>query len=226
MKKLLRVIAYAMALNFLAAVGGAAYLWKTHHLDRSRALAIKAIVFPPPATQPSAAAGDQPTTQPAVSLDDLLKKAAGRSADEQVEFIQRSFDSRNAQLDMRQRELADQQALIDAGRQRLAQERDAVEAEKKRLAAAEQQAANQANDQGFQDSLTLYTAMAAPQVKTIFMSLPDEIIQRYLEAMPTRTAAKIIKEFKTPDETSRIQKVLERMRQPATLPSSTVAAAP
>jgi hypothetical protein len=37
-------------------------------------------------------------------------------------------------------------------------------------------------------------------------------VQHYLEAMDPRDATKIIKEFKTPDELSRIQTVLERMR--------------
>ena len=45
------------------------------------------------------------------------------------------------------------------------------------------------------------------------LRLPDDIVQRYLEAMDVGTATKIIKEFKTPDETSFIQRVLERIRQ-------------
>ena len=54
------------------------------------------------------------------------------------------------------------------------------------------------------------------------MTLSDETMRQYLEAMPAGKSAKIIKEFKTADETSRIQKVLERMRQP---PSATQPAA-
>jgi flagellar motility protein MotE (MotC chaperone) len=213
MKNLLRTIAYAMALNFLAVVGGAGYLWRTGHLDRGRALAIKALIFP--TTQPvtvATAAGASATTQPTFQLDELLKKAAGLSAEEQVDFLQRSFDSRMAQLDLRQRELADQQRQIDFGRQRLADDRTALEAEKKKLAADQQQAAVQAADQGFQDSLQLYEVMPAKQVKAIFMSLPDDTVMRYLQAMDASKAGKILKEFKTPEETDRIQKVLERMR--------------
>jgi hypothetical protein len=213
MKKLLSAIAFAMALNFLAVVGGAGYLWRTGHLDRAKAKQIQAILFPaPPSAATELATSGTSTTQPTLQLNDLLKKAAGLSAEEQVAFLQRSFDANMAQLDLRQRQLTDQQHQVDYARQKLAEDRSALDAEKQTLTAAEQQAALQANDQGFQDTLSLYNAMPSKQVKTIFMSLSDETMMRYLEAMTPRTAGKIIKEFKTPDETDRIQKVLERMR--------------
>ena len=55
--------------------------------------------------------------------------------------------------------------------------------------------------------------MPAKQVKSIFMTLSEQTVQQYLQAMDTRTAGKIIKEFKTPDETAFIERVLERIRQ-------------
>ena len=75
-----------------------------------------------------------------------------------------------------------------------------------------QQAARLASDQGFQDSLNLYNSMPAAQVKRVFAGLDDQTVTTYLEAMQPRTAAKIIKEFKSQDETDRIQHILERMR--------------
>jgi DNA-binding PucR family transcriptional regulator len=221
MKKLLHVIAYALALNFLAVVGGGAYLWRSGHLDKTRALAIRDVLFPPPALA-GAASTTQPTTQPANSLDDMLRQASGRSAQEQIELLQHSVDARAAQLDLQQRALDDQKAQIELAAARLAGERAAFEATQKALDAAAQQAAQQATDQGFQDSLQIYGAMAPKQVKDIFMTLSDETMRQYLEAMPAGKSAKIIKEFKSPDETSRIQKVLERMRQPpaATQPTA------
>jgi hypothetical protein len=213
MKKLLTVIAAVLALNFLGLAGGVGYLWKTGHLDRDRIKAIKDVLFPAaPAVTLAGAGSEAPATQPSELLDEMLKKAAGRTAEEQVAFIQQSFDSRMAQLDLRQRQIADQQHNLDFGRQRLAEDRSALEAEKLKVAAAEQKAALEANDQGFQDSLQLYINMPAKQVKSIFMTLSEETMMRYLEAMDAKTASKIIKEFKTPDEADRIQKVLERMR--------------
>jgi|GEM_PF-768849 len=215
MKKILRVIAYALALNFLAVIGGVGALWRSGHLDHERITSIKALLFPPPValdtastTQPSDGAATRPSSQ----LDELLAKASGRSAEQQVEFLSQSYDSRMGQLDMRARELSDRQTEIDSAKQALTSDRAALEAEKKKVAAQEQQAAVQAGDQGFQDSLTLYSNLPAKQVKTIFMTLSDDTLVRYLQAMPSRTAAKILKEFKTPDEIARTTKVMELMR--------------
>jgi multidrug efflux pump subunit AcrA (membrane-fusion protein) len=220
MKKFLRAIAYALALNFLVVAGGAAYLWRSGHLDKARALAIKDLLFPPAAA--AAASTTQPSTQPSSSLDDFLRQASGRSVQEQIELIQHSVDARATQLDLQQRALEDQKAQIELATAQLARERTAFEARQKALDSAAQQAAQQASDQGFQDSLQIYSSMVPKQVKDIFMTLSDETMRQYLEAMPAGKSAKIIKEFKTPDETSRIQKVLERMRQP---PSATQPAA-
>jgi hypothetical protein len=228
-KKLFTVLAYLLALNFLFALGGAGYLWRGGHLNRQRLAAIGKILFPPPTpsakTAASAAASAAgPATQPTPALEDLLKQTAGRSAQEQVAFLQHAFDARMAQLDLRKRQLDDQQTAIDLATQRLAQDRAALEAQQKQITAAQQQAAAQASDQGFQDSLQLYSVMPPQQVKTIFMSLDLNVVVRYLQAMDPGTAAKIIKQFKTPVEIGRIQKVLERMRQDAPAAPTTAAA--
>jgi flagellar motility protein MotE (MotC chaperone) len=232
MKKLLLAVALTLALNFLAVVGGTAYLWKSGHLDKERIKAIKLVLFPPAAAV-AIETGDttRPSTQPSLQMDELLKKAAGRTAEEQVEFLQRSFDSRMAQLDLRSRQLDDQQHTLDFSTAKLAEDRAALEAEKKRLASAEQQAAILAGDQGFQDSLAVYLGMPPAKVKVLFEKLPDEVVEHYLEAMPAQKAGKIINEFKSPDEISRMQKVLELMRKPpvegaATQPAAAASAAP
>jgi Mg/Co/Ni transporter MgtE len=71
----------------------------------------------------------------------------------------------------------------------------------------------QFSDTGFQEALALYQAMPARQVKTLFMTLDEDVVTRFLHAMQPRTATKIIKEFKAPDEHDRIQKILEKLRQ-------------
>jgi hypothetical protein len=45
------------------------------------------------------------------------------------------------------------------------------------------------------------------------MTLPDDVVISYLQAMPPRLASRICKEFKSPEEIGRIQSVLEKMRQ-------------
>ncbi|HEV2294364.1 MAG TPA: hypothetical protein VGR35_10940 [Tepidisphaeraceae bacterium] len=215
MKKLGGVIMLTLAINFLAAAGGIAYLFQTGQLDREKVRAIKALVLAPPpvdpaTTQPSP--HDAPTTRPAANLDELLAKASGRTAGEQVEFIQRSFDAQMALLDRRQRELTDLQRQVDLAKQQMERDRIALEKSRTELAAQQQLATKLATDKGFQDSLQLYNTMSAKQVKRVFMALDDETMRQYLQAMQPRKAAAIIKEFKTLDEVSRIQNVMEAMR--------------
>src|SRR4051812_17578896 len=106
MKKLLTVIAWTLALNFLAAVAGVTFLFKSGKLDHDKVQQIKELVFAP-ATQPTAPAEEtrDPTTQPTLKLEQMLAQVSGRSASEQVEFMQRTFDSQAALLDRRFQEL-------------------------------------------------------------------------------------------------------------------------
>jgi hypothetical protein len=211
-KKLFQVIILTLAMNFLLLAGGVGWLYRSGHLDRERIADVKKLLFPPP---PEAAPTTQPdpTTQPALRLDDLLVRASGRSAGEQVEFIQQTFDAQAAQLDRRERELADLQRQVDLAKQQMAHDRAKLAQDQQDLASRQTQESKLATDKGFQDSLQLYNSMPAKQVKQVFMTLGDDVVQRYLEAMEPRTAAKIIREFKAPEEVERIQRVLERMRQ-------------
>jgi hypothetical protein len=236
MKKLFDVLVLTLAVNFVVLAVGVGWLYQSGRLNRAKAHAIREIVFPPSAraastTQPSGSGTslqDAATTQPILRLDELLaRQTSGRSTAEQIEFLQRTFDAQTATLDRRQRELGDLERQVDLAKEQLARDRAAFDAERSALEAREQEASQLAADKGFQDSLARYQAMAGKQVKQIFMGLDDETVRRYLQAMEPRQAARVIKEFKTPDELARIQKVLEKMRlsQPATAPANPADAA-
>lgn len=221
MKKLLNVFVLTLAANFLAVAGAVAFLYKDGRLDRKRFEAIRLILYPPPAPAPAAT---QPThaarVEPVLQLGELLAQKSGLSTAEQLEFIQQTFDARMAELDRRQRELVDLQRQVDMANAALARDRGALDAETKELADREQLAATLAADRNFQDALKLYQSMPAKQVKQLFMTMDDETVTRYLQAMEPRGATKIIKEFKAPDEVQRVQRVLEKMRGPATRPAT------
>lgn len=214
MKRLWDVLVLTLAVNFLLAAGAVGWLYQSGRLDRPRVAQIKELLFPPPApatptTQP---AGSDPTTRPAVQLDELLARHSNLPAGQQVDFIRQTFDAQMAQLDRRTRELGDLKSQIDLANAKLAADRAALDADRKKLTADQEQAKKLATDQGFQDSLNLYNTMPSRQVKTIFMSLTDDAMLQYLRAMDSRSAAKVIKEFKTPEELDRVQRILERMR--------------
>lgn len=218
MKKLFGVLVLCLAMNFLAMAGGVGWLYQNGHLDKARIAKIREILFPPPVPPPPKAAPGiaSPTTQPTLELANLMQKQSGRPATEQIDFLKRTFDAQMLELDLRQRELIDLQRQVDLANQKLGSDRAALEKREKALAEREQEANRLESDQGFQTSLAMYEAMAPAQVKQIFLTLSEQTVQQYIQAMEPRTANKIIKEFKTPDETAFIQKVLEGIRQPQT----------
>jgi len=214
MKKLFSAIICLLAINFLALAGGVGWMFNSGKLDKAKIGQIREMLFPPASasatTKPSVA---DATTQPMFRLDQLLAKQSGHTAAEQADFVQRMFDSRMLELDRRQQEISDLERQVDLANAKLAQDRAALDKDRKEQAAREEEANKEATDKGFQDSLALYESMDSKQVKQIFTTLSEPTVQQYLEAMDTRTASKIIKEFKSPEETAMIQRILERMRQ-------------
>jgi len=215
MKKLFLVLVMTLALNFLALAGGVGYLFQSGQLNKAKMSQIKDVVFgqPVPAATTQPSVQTKSATDAKTSLSNLMANQGGRSAVEQIEFIRRTFDAQMLQLDQRQRMVSDLQKQVDLANQKLALDRAALDKREKDLADREQQAQKLQSDTGFQNSLSLYTAMPSKQVKNIFMTLSEATVQQYLQAMDTRTAGKIIKEFKSSDETAFIQRVLERIRQ-------------
>jgi len=228
MKKLFDIFVLILAVNFLALAGCVAWLWRSGHLDHPRVGAIKQVLFPP-------AAPEAPTTQPSVPdgpptgsqrLDALLARQTGRSAAEQVKFVQQTFDATMTALDRREQDVAYREAQVAHANQKLAEDYKAIEAQRQQLLAKENQADTLANDKGFQDTLGIYNSMTGKQVKQAFMTLDESSAAQYLDAMQPRTAARILKEFKRPDEVEHMNRILEKMRHPPAVAAAGVAAPP
>jgi hypothetical protein len=214
MKKLLNAIVITLAINFIALAGGVGWLVQSKKLDREKVQAIKLILFPAPVeekptTQPVAA---DPTTQPTLRLEELLAKESGRPATEQVQFIQDAFQAQQLLIERRMLELKGLERQVENAKQQMEKDRAVLESDKKALELRQTEAARLASDKGFKNTLEKYLAMPAKQVKSIFLTLDDATVTSYLQAMDDRSAAKIIKEFKEPEEMKRIQKIMERMR--------------
>lgn len=214
MKRIWNVLVLTLALNFLTLAAALGYLYRTANVDREKIHAIKEILFPPPQSLPTPTTQPAATTQPTLRLEELLAKSAGRPPAEQLDYIRQSFDSQMAQLDRAHRALIDLQRQVKLAQDKLAADRASLEAEKGDLAAQKADAERLAADKGFQDSLALYQTMPAKQAKSLFMGMDDETVNRYLQAMEPRTAARIAREFKAPDEVERLKRIMERMRQP------------
>ena len=237
MKKLLHILTLTLALNFLAIAGAAAFLFQSGALSRDKIASIKSLMYPP-TTKPTGAdltsedTKTQPdaATQPTIRLDQLLDRVSGRPATEQVEFIQRTFDARMAQLDRHAREVQAREEELAKAQKSLDQRLTEFAARQKKLDERERSLDKDAQDKGFADSLAVYDAMQPRQVKEIFAGLDDATAMRYLRAMEPSRAAKVLKEFKSPAETERAQRLIEMIRAaggaaaPTTQPQAAAAA--
>lgn len=218
-KRLLGVITLTLAINFIAALGGVGWLWKSGALSRDKIHQLKEVLYPSTATAPTTApdetaADANAATQPVDTLAKLMSGIGPRSASEQLDFISNSFDSQMAIIDRRQVELTALQRQIEASRQQVETDRAAVAADRAKLTADQDAVAKQAQDTGFQTTLALYEAMPPAQVKSLFMNMDPATVARYLSAMEPRSASKIVKTFKSNDEIDRIQKVMALIQSP------------
>ena len=226
MKKLFSIIIAVLALNFLVVAGFVGWLSMGGKINRHKLADIRKIIWPVPApvaptTRPSTAA-----TRPSEGLDRLdalLARHSGYTAGDQIQFLQQKYDAQQAELDRRQREIEDLKDQVDRAQAAVDKDLQRVKLQQTQVTQAQQQQQQAASDQGFQDSLNLYQIMPAKQVKTIFMTLPDTTVAQYLRALPPRNAGKIIKEFKSPQDLARIEKIMETLRQ---MPDTAQAAAP
>ncbi len=217
MKKLFTTLMFTLALNFIAVAGAVGWLFQSGHLNHERIAAVRQVLFPPPAVEAPATQPAGPEAPPPMSLrlqELLAKHSIGRSSADQVEAIQQNFDATMAQLDRREREVLDRERQVAFANSKLADDRKSLEAERQKLTDQEQEADRLAADKGFKDTLALYNSMPSRQVKGLFMSMDELSAAQYLDAMPPRSAIKILKEFKTPADLDRMRRILEKMRHP------------
>lgn len=216
MKKLGLVALIVLALNFLAVAGGVGYLVGTGKLDKDKALAVGKLLFPPPpapTSQPAADTRDPATTQPLLRFDELLERQTGKTASEQVAFLRETFDSMSATLDRQRREVLDLKRQADYAQEQVARDRAAVTARAKTLDDREAKQRALETDVGFQKTLDVYNGMDTVQIKDLFMKIDEETVVRYLQAMEPRRVSRIVKEFTSPEELSKAQSLLEKMRR-------------
>ena len=131
----------------------------------------------------------------------------------QLAVSQQAADLADRLIEQRKEELAHETRLLASLQRRIIAERD--ELRKERQAWAEEILAHRERigSESFKKQLKLYEKLQAKQVKDIFMTLGDQLAAEYLVAMSDRAAAKVIGQFRTPEEKTRLKKLLEQMRK-------------
>jgi hypothetical protein len=191
------------------------WLWKSDRLDGGRVDAIREMLsmtiseaeaLADPAAVEGAGAG---------SLAEPMASTSGRSSELQVELI----SMRRGQEALGQQGLLDERArlarLLDLRETELARDRETLAQERQAWEAAIEAQRAQELDEQFARTVKIYESLPGKQGKKMLLELvaagsPDQAVA-YLNAMNSRAASRILREFKTEAETKLATELLEKL---------------
>jgi len=241
MKTLLSIFNMVAVLTLLVLLGLAGYLAATGRLDNEKLQTmldmvrqthtppdlrqqVYTVFTAPPATATAPATG--PATTRATGLAVAASQMAA-SAAERLDYARQVIELEQLRLDHEAQELQHRQQLLDQKRAQIDANLAQLDAAQKKF--REQVAATQAQTRSaaFTKTLDLYNELKTKQVKDILGTLNPDAAAEFLKAMDSERAAKIIAEFKTPEEKASLSSILEKIRtgtDPSGTPSASVPA--
>ncbi len=202
MKTLYNLIALIAITNLLIISGLIGYLIVSGKLNSESVAQIIAVLRGEKLV-PQTATTSAPSTQPTQKKSEPLAKQTA-SMD--------TIEAQRAILEREKRIIQDRFIRLKDAELKLIQDREAFLAEKNKFYKEVELVRKANQDLGFQKALALYSKMPPKLAKEDFMKLDIDTVVRYLMNMSKLTAAKILKEFKTPQEQRRRQEILERIR--------------
>jgi len=107
--------------------------------------------------------------------------------------------------------LQNMKMTVEMAREKLTKESGDLQAQKNEFFAAVEQYENRVFEAGFQKVLKNYSSLKPKLVKNDFMQMEEEQVVRYLMAMKSDTATKILNTFKKPEEEAKRQRILRLM---------------
>jgi flagellar motility protein MotE (MotC chaperone) len=231
MKKLASLLLLLCILNLLAVAGLVGYLVATERLDKQKASAIVDLLRHKGTPdkfretlydilEPTPSTSTAPASQPALAADTPSSDTTPGSAQDRINASHQALDQETLRLENQAQELRHRQELLVQLQADVTAKLKKIDDEKQAFEKRVAQVNTQAADDSFQKSLALYNELKSKQVKDLFMPMPPDEIAKFLTAMDPDRAAKIIGEFKTPDEARAIAIVLDRIRTAGTTSAS------
>lgn len=229
MKKIMQFLTMLCILNLFMAAGLVGYLVATGRLDKEKGGAIVDllrhkgtpekfretlfdILDPVAATAPAS----QAATAPGNLADDGGPKS-GASAQQRIAFARQMMEQERLALENEAQELRHRQELLLALQADVQVKLKKIEEAKKEAEPKAATAESKAREENFQKTLAVYDELKTRQIKDIFLKNNDpDLAASYLVAMDPSRAAKVIGEFKTPDEQQFVTLVLDRIRNRGT----------
>jgi hypothetical protein len=210
-------ISFLAVVNLLALLMVGTWLWRSGRLDRDRVLEIKGMLATPIAEV--AAAEDEA----AKAAEAEAEAARARPVIPAVDSIARNaqFTREGEQERLLRRRLADEQQLLvaqlDTRMQDLASLREQVGAGAQTGGAAAAAERQRREGEQFSKAVKQMESIPAAQAKRILRGMIDggqmQQAVAYLNAMQPRAASKVLREFKTEEETAVARELIEQLRQ-------------
>jgi hypothetical protein len=218
MKTLWNITSFLAMVNLLALVMFGGWLWQSGRLDRERVHAIRDMLSPSDenaaleeargvvSEEGAAVEGGEETRRatPALPSGMQVNQLSAMNTRE-VLTLRRLEDEKNM--------LVEQLRLQS---QKMREEREAFDAVRAAWEQATKADRDRKSDEQFKKTIDLYQSVPAKQAKSMLVELVDRGQTRqaiaYLDAMDTRTAAKILRELKTDTENELATELLEQLR--------------
>lgn len=215
MKAIWTIVCILALANLLAILAFGGWLAATGRLDGSRLRAARAVLAE---TIAQARAREEKTQADAKAAAEAAAAEARKleipqTASERITTADDSDEVRRQRLERLKREVEDLQRTLSRGREELEAGWAKLEGEKKAFDEMRARVAALEGSEQFEKALKLYETLKPQQAQAMMQQLIDqgEVEQAvaYLNAMQTRTASKIIAEFKDP---ALATDLLERLR--------------
>jgi flagellar motility protein MotE (MotC chaperone) len=196
---------YFCAATWIAECLFAAWLWSAWHLDRARLAQVVAVLHggSAPSAAPEAPAQAKPPEVPPEqpSYQEILDRRAVKARD--LELRELSLHSTLDQLKVQQRQLADEEKRLQ---------------EQAAQFAAQMKSVKEGAEAGGRDVVlrtlqTIKPKQAKEQLAQMLENHEIDQVVLLLAGLPETNRAKILAEFKTPDENKRLAEVLRLIRQ-------------
>jgi len=225
MKKLGTFISVICIINVLMLAGFVGFLFGTGRLDKPKAQAIGDMLKQPGTPEglraklydimtPAAATQTRPatTSAPATGLATGSVEVTPATAQERIDYVQKVLEQERLRLETETQKLHQQQELVLEKMRQLETSKGELEKQRKEYEQKLASADTQSDKAGFDKSMAIFDELKPKQIKDLLMSMPPADVARYISTMEPDRAAKVMAEFKSPDEKAIIGGVLDKVR--------------
>ncbi len=204
--------------NLLALAGFVGWLGATDRLSPERVREIRAILAPTVAEAAAAAAEAEAAREAEAAAADEAARRANPPLTPGAVLARRevALDASAQEIARVRQEVRERQAELDRQVAAVAEARAALEAEREAWEAARAAEMARADDAQFDKLVSLFAALKARDARDLVLEMEArgerEEIVRILDALPVRSAAKIVAELKTPEQRTLASALLARLR--------------